>query len=144
MLVYFTQLFQRNIIMTFYSRNIILLIHDIKNYSRPFDEILYSSDSSTTTNNNGPCLGSSTTKDTFTWTNNIELIIMVNRSIIYTYSIIWYSSASYHGVFASITQSSLRQIIGSNQIQFRYRHFLLFYWLKRNFYCKRKKETVVL
>ncbi len=66
MLVYFTKLFQRNIIMTFYSRNIILLIHGINNSSRPFDEILYSCDSSTTTNNNGPGLGSPTTKDTFT------------------------------------------------------------------------------
>jgi hypothetical protein len=64
MFLYFTQLlFQQNIIMAFYSRNLISLVHGMKNYARPFDEILYSYDA-TTTNNDNLCLGSMTTKDT--------------------------------------------------------------------------------
>jgi hypothetical protein len=66
MFVYFTQLFfQRNMIMAFYSRKLTSLVHVIQNYSRPFDEILYSYDA-TTSNNDNYCLGSTTTKDTLT------------------------------------------------------------------------------
>ncbi|CAF3608108.1 unnamed protein product [Rotaria sp. Silwood1] len=66
MLQYFTKLlFESNFIMTLYSPNVVSLIHSIRIYSRPFDEILYTYDSKTT-NNETVCLGSSTTtKDTF-------------------------------------------------------------------------------
>ncbi len=51
--------------MAFYSRKIISLVHGLQNYSRPFDEIVYSYDV-TSTNNDQLCLGSPTTKDTMT------------------------------------------------------------------------------
>jgi hypothetical protein len=66
MLLSFTQLlFQRSVIMAFNSRSAILLIQGIQNYSRPFDEIVYSYDSTTTKNDN-LCLGSTSTKNIYT------------------------------------------------------------------------------
>jgi len=65
MLLYFTQLFfERSVIMALNSRNFISLIHSIRNYSRPFDEIIYSYD--LTTNNDNVSLDSTSTKDTKT------------------------------------------------------------------------------
>jgi hypothetical protein len=48
MLTYFTYLlFQRNINIVMYSRHIISLLNGIKMNARPFDEILFSFDSTT-------------------------------------------------------------------------------------------------
>jgi len=48
MLIYFTYLlFQRNINMVVYSRHVISLLNGIQSNSRPFDEILFSFDSTT-------------------------------------------------------------------------------------------------
>lgn len=68
MLLYFAILFQRNINMAFHSRNFLSFIHGIQNYARPFDEIVYIYDATTTTNNdmNNLCVGSSSTKETVT------------------------------------------------------------------------------
>jgi hypothetical protein len=62
MLHYFTPLFQRSLIMAFYSRNFVSLVRAIENYSRPFDEILYSYD--LTTNDDNHCHDSTSQKDT--------------------------------------------------------------------------------
>jgi hypothetical protein len=48
MLIYFTYLlFQRNLNMVVYSRHIISLLNGIQSNARPFDEILFSFDSTT-------------------------------------------------------------------------------------------------
>ena len=52
--------------MAFYSRKMISLIHGIQNSSRPFDEILYSYDYSSSTNTDQQCLSGTSTKDRLT------------------------------------------------------------------------------
>ncbi|CAF0775762.1 unnamed protein product [Adineta steineri] len=69
MLQSFTQLlFQRNITMAFHSRKLISLIHNTQISARPFDEILYSYDSSSssTTNYDHSCLNPTLKKDSVT------------------------------------------------------------------------------
>lgn len=67
MLTYFTYLlFQRNINMVVYSRRIISLLNGIQNNARPFDEILFSFDS--TTNSTAlDCFDSKSVKNLLTW-----------------------------------------------------------------------------
>lgn len=49
MLTYFVNLLSRpSILMAFYSRNIVSVMNGIQNNSRPFDEILFSFDTNTT------------------------------------------------------------------------------------------------
>ncbi|CAF0768789.1 unnamed protein product [Adineta steineri] len=68
MLQSFTQLlFQRNITMAFHSRKLISLIHNTQISARPFDEILYSyGSSSSTTNYDHSCLNPTLKKDSIT------------------------------------------------------------------------------
>lgn len=62
MLEYCTHLlFQRNLMMVFCANNVVSLIRTVRNYSRPFDEILYTFGSTTADDN--VCLSSTPTKD---------------------------------------------------------------------------------
>jgi len=70
MLIYFAYLLsQRRITMVFYSRNTIKLISGIQNYARPFEEILFSFDSTTNAtslNNDNDYFNSNAIKDCLT------------------------------------------------------------------------------
>ncbi len=52
--------------MSFYSHNLVSLIHASSNYSRPFDEIVYSYGSTTAGNNDNLYADPKSTKDTLT------------------------------------------------------------------------------
>ncbi len=66
MLISFTQLLlQRSILMAFNSPKLISLIHGIRNYARPFDEIVYSY-GSVTTNDENLCSDPTSDKDPLT------------------------------------------------------------------------------
>ncbi len=67
MLIYFTYLlFQRNINMVIYSRHIISLLNGIQSNARPFDEILFSFDS-TTNSTSLDYFDSKTSNNLLTW-----------------------------------------------------------------------------
>ena len=66
MLQYFTQLFfPRTLIMAFYSRNF-SLVPGVQNYARPFEDIVYSYDPTSTANNVDLSFGEPPTKDKLT------------------------------------------------------------------------------
>lgn len=56
-------LYETNFMMASYSHSIILFTFDIRNYSRPFDEVVYSCDLTASTSANEPvCISSTATK----------------------------------------------------------------------------------
>ena len=66
MFIYFTNFYQRMIIMAIHLRNMISLVHGIRTYARPFDEIIYSYDLPSTSNTDNQCPVSIPTKDSTT------------------------------------------------------------------------------
>lgn len=69
MLRYFTPILAEfTTLMAIYPRNLVSFIHGIQTNARPFDEILFSLESSTSTND-ASCQGVQSASDSLKWTN---------------------------------------------------------------------------
>ena len=72
---YFTPIFTEfTTLMAIYPRNLVSLIHGIQTYARPFDEILYSLESGTSTNDTS-CQGVQSSSDSLKWTNQLQWLV---------------------------------------------------------------------